>query len=248
MKRAGLVGWVVDVQNDFIRPEGRLYVHDLGDPADPGAVRVADRIARAVRWLEEQADVLVFTGDWHGLEDAEIDPESPDAARGTYPPHCMGRSDDPEEREGAALLSTIAPERPLILEVDAGAAQGLHTAEIALDRARGTTSGGSEGPPAVFIRKTRFDVFEGNRAADAFVETLAEGLDDPEFVVLGVARDVCVTQAVDGLIDRGRTVTALRDATWGLGLESEADTLARWSRGARVVALDERIREGRADR
>ena len=60
-----------------------------------------------------------------------------------------------------------------------------------------------------------------------------------EFVVIGVARDVCVTQAVDGMQERGYRVTAVRDATWGLGLEDEQTTLARWASGGRVVALSE---------
>ncbi len=60
-----------------------------------------------------------------------------------------------------------------------------------------------------------------------------------EFVVIGVARDVCVTQAVDGLQARGYAVTAVRDATWGLGLEAEAATLARWAGRGRVVTLAE---------
>ncbi|WP_405285193.1 isochorismatase family protein [Gaopeijia maritima] len=237
MNRRGLVGWVVDVQNDFMRPDGRLYVRHLDDPEDPGAAVVAERIALAVRWLEGHADLVVFTGDWHALGDAEIEPESPNPALGTYPPHCMGRSEDRVEREGAALLPAVAPANPLVLDVGAGPREGVRTAREAIDSGR-----------AVFIRKTRFDVFEGNAGTDAFVEAVAERLDDPEFVVLGVARDVCVTQAVDGLIDRGRTVTALRDATWGLGLESEGDTLARWRRGARVITLEDRVSEGRADR
>ena len=40
---------------------------------------------------------------------------------------------------------------------------------------------------------------------------------------------------MDGLQDRDYDVTALKDATWGLGLEAEADTLARWAAKGRVV-------------
>ena len=58
-------------------------------------------------------------------------------------------------------------------------------------------------------------------------------------MVAGVARDVCVTQAVDGMIARGIPVTALRDVTWGLGLEAESATLARWAEGGRVCTLAE---------
>lgn len=230
-----VVGWVVDVQNDFMRPDGRLYVKHLSDPSDEGASRIEDRIAASVDWMRDHADVVVFTGDWHGIEDPEIDPESPDPARGTYPPHCMGRSADPDEREGAALIPAIRPADPLLLEVDADSERGEAVAREAVATGR-----------PVFIRKTRFDVFAGNAATEAFVATLDALLDDPEFVVVGVARDVCVTQAVDGLIERDRNVTALRDATWGLGLESEEDTLARWARGGRVTTLEERAAEGRS--
>lgn len=236
MTRPGVVGWVVDVQNDFMRPDGRLYVKHLGDPDDPGATTVEARVAEAVAWLRSHADVVVFTGDWHGREDPEIDPESPDPEQGTYPPHCMGRSGDPDERAGAALIEAIRPDDPLVLDVDAHAARGEAVAREAVATGRD-----------VFIRKTRFDVFAGNAGTDAFVETVRRELGDPEFIVLGVARDVCVTQAVDGLIARGRNVTALRDATWGLGLEAEAVTLARWSRGGRVTTLEERAAEGRSD-
>lgn len=229
-----VVGWVVDVQNDFMRPDGRLYVKHLSEPADPGAVQVRDRIVEAVAWMREHADVVVFTGDWHGLDDPEIDPESPDPSRGTYPPHCMGRSDDASEREGAALIPAVRPEDPLVLDVDADAARGRAVADEAVSTGR-----------EVFIRKTRFDVFAGNAGTDAFVSALAEGLDDPEFVVVGVARDVCVTQAVDGLLARGHDVTALRDATWGLGLEAEDVTLSRWSRDGRVTTLEARATGGR---
>lgn len=239
MSARPVVGWVVDVQNDFMRPDGRLYVRHLNDPDDAGATAVTDELVRAVRWFEEHADLIVFTGDWHSLEDDEIDPVSPDPTQGTYPPHCMGRSDDPAEREGAALLPEIAPDDPLIMEVDADAAEGRRVAREAVESGR-----------PVFIRKTRFDVFDGNAGTAAFVEEVVRGLGAPEFVVVGVARDVCVTQAVDGLVGRGHAVTALRDATWGLGLEPEEVTLARWAEGAAVRTFEDfrRASEGRVAR
>ena len=247
--RPARVGWIVDAQEDFMNPAGRLYVRDLFDDSDPGAARVIPALDAAAAWMRAHCDVIVYTGDWHGLDDAEIDPVAPDPARDTYPPHCMGRSPDAEERAGAEVIAEIRPVDPLVLAHDADNEDAALVARLAVGQRR-----------PVFVRKTRFDVFEGNTACEAFVRSLGEALvgrgdargraagvgardEIPgralEFVVIGVARDVCVTRAVDGLQERGYAVTAVRDATWGLGLEPEAETLARWAEGGRVVTLAE---------
>ena len=64
----------------------------------------------------------------------------------------------------------------------------------------------------------------------------------------GVARDVCVKHAVEGLLhpSRGCWVTLVTDATWGLGLEPEAESLARWTRDGAAL-LTTRGLELRAD-
>ncbi|HSH76168.1 MAG TPA: isochorismatase family protein [Longimicrobiales bacterium] len=223
------VGWVVDAQVDFMDPRGRLYIKDLESAEDPGAVRIVETLRSALAWMREHCAVVVFTGDWHGLEDEEIDADAPNPAEGTFPPHCMGRSSDPEERAGAEIIPEIRPEDPVVLSLGADEETARAVARRAVTEAR-----------PVFIRKNRFDVFAGNPAAEAFVEALGAELGGaPEFVVVGVARDVCVTQAVDGLQARGHAVTALRDATWGLGLEPEEATLARWARRGRVTTLAE---------
>lgn len=229
------IGWVVDVQRDFMQPDGRLYVRDLFDDRDPGAVRAEAALVEAVRWMHGHARLVVYTGDWHGYEDAEIDPVNPDPAKETYPPHCMGRSRDPEERRGAEILPSLAAPEYLVLDVDAAPAD----AEALVERWR-------RRPRPVLIRKTRFDVFEGNPAADAFVEAVARLLGPVEFFVAGVARDVCVTQAIDGLQARGHAVNAVRDAMWGLGLEPEEATLARWRRKGRVLEVADLPRGGTA--
>ena len=226
------VGWVVDAQEDFMRPWGRLYVRDLGDDSDPGAEQVVATLVDAVAWMREHCVVTVFTGDWHALEDDEIDPVRPDPALGTYPPHCMGRSDDAGERAGAEIISEIRPQDPLVLGLESGPEDAVEIARRAVREAR-----------PVFIRKTRFDVFEGNAQTEAFLRALTDELGrPPTFVVVGVARDVCVTQAVDGMQARDYAVTAVSDATWGLGLEPEGVTLRRWAEKGRVATLGELTR------
>ncbi len=223
------IGWVVDVQRDFMEPDGRLYVHDLGDTSDTGATSIVATLGDAVAWMRENCTVIVYTGDWHALEDAEIDPHAANPQDGTYPPHCMGRSDDPDERAGAELIAVVRPIDPLVLPMGATGAEAAATAREAIRRGR-----------SVFIQKNRFDVFEGNAATETFVATLADEAEGQmELVVIGVARDVCVTQAVDGMQERGYRVTAVRDATWGLGLEDEEVTLGRWASRGSVVTLSE---------
>ena len=229
---ARLVGWVVDVQNDFMRPPskgGRLYVSDLTDSTDAGAINAQETIERAVAWMHENCDAVVFSADWHGPDDAEIDAVAPDPTVGTYPPHCMGRSDDPHTAEGAEILESIRPGDPLVLDIPA-CVEPVEIARLALADRR-----------PVVIRKNQFDVFTGNPGTEAFVRALADQLDDPQFVVVGVSRDVCVTRAVDGLQERGYRTVAVSDATWGLGLEAEADTLNRWRLGGLVATFEELV-------
>jgi nicotinamidase/pyrazinamidase len=224
------VGWVVDVQHDFMRPEGRLYVHDLFDPSDAGATQATGAIVRTVAWMRQHCDVVVFTGDWHAYGDREIDTVAPDATRGTYPPHCMGLSADPDERRGAALIEEVDPGADvLVLPREATAQLAKEVAHRAVHERR-----------PVFIQKREFSVFEGNDGADAFVAALRDALGGaPDFVVCGVATDVCVRQAVEGLLDRQAPVTVVRDATWSLGLLPSAETWERWEgRGARLVASE----------
>jgi nicotinamidase-related amidase len=214
----------VDVQNDFMRPDGRLYVHDLFDTADAGAIQATGAIVRSVEWMREHCDVVVFTGDWHGYGDREIDTVAPDATKGTYPPHCMGRSPDENEREGAQVIAEVRPGNDVLtLPADAPDELASETARRAVQERR-----------PVFIQKTEFSVFEGNRSADSFVRALVAELGGSvEFVVCGVATDVCVRQAVEGMLDRDLQVRVIPDATWSLGLLPPDKTLDAWgARGA----------------
>jgi len=229
---SGRIGWVVDAQNDFLLPAaegGRLYVRNLFDNGeDAGATQIIPNLRRAVEWMRASCDVVVYTGDWHAYGDEEIDPDHPDATRGTYPPHCMGLSPDPAEREGAEIHPSVRPDAPIVVARDAGESDAREAARAAVRERR-----------PILIQKNRFNVFEGNPAADALLRELMMLLGGrAEIYVAGVARDVCVKQAVEGMLDplRGYPVTVVTDATWGLGLEEESASLARWTHdGAALI-------------
>lgn len=227
------LGWVVDVQRDFMEPQGRLYVHNLFDSNDRGAMLARDTIVRTVGWMRRQCDALVFTGDWHAYGDREIDIESPDATRGTYPPHCMGRSPDEDERRGALLIHEIDPgSEAVVLDHDASDRDAERVArEIVAARRPG------------FVQKREFSVFDGNPATEALLAALGSELGQrPDILLCGVATDVCVRHAVEGFLDREFSVTIVRDATWGLGLLSNRETWEQWaSRGAAINTIEELI-------
>ncbi|MEP7346657.1 MAG: isochorismatase family protein, partial [Gemmatimonadaceae bacterium] len=172
----------------------------------------------------------IFTGDWHAYGDREIDTEHPDALKGTYPPHCMGMSPDASERSGAALIHEIDPgESALVLDRDANPATASKIAQAATESGR-----------PIFIQKREFSCFEGNLATEPLLEALTVQMNArPHVIVCGVATDVCVRYAVDGLLDRGLEVSIVRDATWALGLLPASETWERWaSRGAHIVMVD----------
>lgn len=232
--RRAFVGWVVDAQNDFMlkhAPGGRLFVRHLHDPNDLGAEQILPVLRRAVELLHEHCAQVTYTGDWHREDDAEIDLLAPDPMKGTYPPHCMGMSDDPVERAGAELVFDVRPpQEPLLLERGASSS---HAREVALDSVRIRRS--------VFIQKHQFSVFAGASRVDEYLTGLEHALGaELVIVVCGVATDVCVKHAIDGFLARHHRVILLADATYGLGLADPNELIAEWQRrGLVALSVDE---------
>jgi nicotinamidase/pyrazinamidase len=64
--------WEVDVQRDFMSPQGKLYV--------PGAEKLLPNIRRLTDLARQDRAFLVSHGDFHSLDDPEFK---------TFPPHCV---------------------------------------------------------------------------------------------------------------------------------------------------------------
>jgi len=233
-ERVALVGWVVDAQNDFVlkqRPGGRLYVRHLHDPNDPGAEQILPTLSRAVGLYHRRCAQVTYTGDWHREDDPEIDLRAPDPMKGTYPPHCMGLSDDPRERAGAELVNVVRPPHELlVLKRGASAARARQVARDSVRVRRST-----------FIQKHQFSVFTGASGVDEYLAGLEEALDaELLIVVCGVAMDVCVKHAIDGFLARRYPVILLTDATYGLGLAHANALVAEWKRcGLIAISVSE---------
>lgn len=230
MTRA-IVPWFVDLQRGFADPpdvlppeEGGLYVHDLNDPEDPGAVLIRPRVAALRDWAERVGAVLVYQGDVHRWGDREIVREHPDPANGTYLMHCE------QGTPAAELIPEAKPRRPmLVLSRDAQPGDGARVARAAVEQRA-----------AVFIEKREFGVFLGNPEAHAFAEELHRLLGDPVYVGSGIATDVCVRQWIEPMLGIGRDVVLVRDAIHGLGLTPDAELVERWTlAGATMADVDD---------
>lgn len=79
---------IIDVQNDFMNPDGALYV--------PQAETIKTPLANLYLSHKENLNRVFFTADCHKPDDAELAPNG-----GPFPPHCM------EGTEGQKIITDI---------------------------------------------------------------------------------------------------------------------------------------------
>jgi len=104
----------------------------------------------------------------------------------TFPPHCMANS------EGAEYIIETNPENPIIFDWN-----------------KNDTELFDIGPHRnIIIRKDAFDVFKGNQLTKSILNYMAP----KTVIVYGVTTNVCVNDAVVGLINRVETVYVIEDA------------------------------------
>lgn len=94
----GIVFWDVDTQNDFMRPEGKLYV--------PGSEEIAENLEALTDYAHQRGIRIVASADDHVPGHRELHHE-PDFQE-TFPEHCMrgtwGQEKVPETRLRDALV------------------------------------------------------------------------------------------------------------------------------------------------
>lgn len=189
------------------------FVRDDGKLPVPGAEQIEDNLQTLTDYAEDRGIRVVNTADWHNAETEEI-AEDPDYET-TFPEHCMQGTD------GAAYVPATEPDDPYVVDwqdddVDRDAVQENRE---------------------VVLYKDMFDVFEGSPHTD----DVLDALDPDEVVVYGVATDVCVNYAVNGLLDRGYDVAFVEDATAGLAEDDALQGVMQgWEdRGATRITTDQ---------
>ena len=128
----------------------------------------------------------------------------------TYPPHCLRGT------RGAEKIAETRQDDPVPLALTEVPEHWLQGREF-------------------LLLKKSFDVFT-NRNADRLLQLL----DPDEVIVFGVATDVCDDAAIRGLLERGRAVTFVEEASRGLDEARTSACLAAWREaGVRFATVDE---------
>lgn len=143
MKTKNILFWNVDTQEDFIDPEGKLYVN--------GAESIRPMLNQITAYAKANGIRVINTCDYHQINAEEIS-SNPDFVT-QFPPHCMANT------PGASFISETDPEHPLIIDWDS---------ELAIipefdDAVRFRN---------IVIRKDAFDVFEGNQQTDKILKII----------------------------------------------------------------------------
>jgi nicotinamidase/pyrazinamidase len=151
-------------------------------------VQGAEKIEGNLGWLTELArnkgKKVVNTADWHDKNSEEI-AANPDFIK-TFPEHCM------QNTRGAEFVPATNPENPYVIEWK----QKQFDKEKILQNRN------------IVLYKDKFDVFRGNPNTEKVVALL-----QPEIaIVYGVATNVCVNDAVNGLLERKIQVYVPTDA------------------------------------
>ena len=205
--------WNVDTQYDFMRPDGKLPVGE-----GKGAEDIEDALAQVTQTARANDIRVVNTADYHNQDSAEFS-EEPDFQE-TFPPHCLAGS------EGAEYVPATQPENPL--EIDWR------------DEADWAEVVSHEGDFVLY--KDAFDVFAGEPESP-HADELVETLDPDQAVIYGVATDVCVDYAVEGLMDQGVDVYVVEDAVKGIDPEASEDAINRWDEKGATIGSTEGLNE-----
>lgn len=198
------VFWNVDTQNDFMNEDGKLPV--------PKAETIKPNLKKLTDFARVNNIKVVNTMDWHFKDSKELS-DTPDFIK-TFPQHCMANT------QGARFIEETSPDVGSTMLVDWSEQKGMNFHDIHKSR-------------NIIIRKDAFDVFEGNNLTEAIVNNLGiPFLDRPTFIVYGVAENVCLKLAVEGLTKRGYSVKVVTDAT--KGLPSIPSPIGDWSKNEMI--------------
>ena len=181
------------------------------------AESILPRLARLTETARRRDIPVIASADHHDPDDGELS-DDPDFDE-TYPPHCLRGTPGQEKVPQTS--------RDDLVEIGH---EPLDREELARE---------ISAAPGLLLLKKRFDVFT-NPNTEVIVDLVR-----PEHIVLyGVAQDVCVLKALEGLWGRGyRDLTVVRDATAAIDPEKGANLFEEWERRGVELTSTDRVLE-----
>ena len=205
--------YMVDMQNDFVKPSGKLYV--------PGAETLIPTVQELQEYARSKGFREYASVDRHFHSDQEIDAEHPNWST-TFPPHCMNRT------PGQAMVFELMLENAFYVEdkLDERGSRSFYKyddLQIYLSSSR-----------QVVFEKQSNDVATNPHFTTAINYLKGEGVRNA--ILYGVATSYCVKDAVQGLLERDIKVYVVANAIKDLPGMDSASPMKQWrEHGAEFV-------------
>lgn len=185
---------IVDMQNDFMKPNGALYVQDA-EKIIPDSNRFFQSLKTG------DFDFALIKYDTHFEEAYDKNPESTQ-----FPPHCIYNS-------WGWRMSTVMPSNTTTFEMDKNVFD-MWAKKPSLKNLSFKTA---------FNRTAYKNLFKVNvsgktMSRERFLKYMNIG-EGTEVFVMGVASDYCVHDAILGYLKRGCNVTVMQDLVQGIGTD-----------------------------
>jgi nicotinamidase/pyrazinamidase len=197
----------------------RDFVQHGGKLFIPGTDRIIPKLAAITELARHYGVRVIASVDRHFPGDPELERNG-----GDFPDHCM------DGTAGQKKIDATRARNPVFVE----------NRDIADDELATILAHRDE----LIFEKQLFDVFAGNRHAASLLRRILPLFED--VVVYGVYTEVCVRDAIAGLLPMGPQIHIVTDAIADIGSDGDAHRL-RWKvAGANLVTVSEitdRIRE-----
>lgn len=211
---------VVDVQYDFIDPNGRLPV--------PGADKIVSKMKTLSGYFSKEGTMRILTRDRHFPDDQELVSNG-----GPFPNHCISW-EYPDYRTGNVrgidFLSFLA--RDCMHTFPHKVAPGIVLPKIVYNKSEFEAFSDRRHP--IIIENQACNVFSNPNTED-----ILRYMDVDRAFVYGVATDYCVLAAVMGMRKMGIDVILIKDCIAGIDPTTTANALQKM-RDAGVHMWDSR--------